>query len=903
MNGNWNWSSVIKMANITTTLITKVEQYDELLGSGKVSYDVRIVYHEQVLCDAHMPIAIKTDGDYIPDLTKFLSCTTTESKTNMNKWKIKYKILILEDFTYDYPIIKVTGFKDTTNLDGVPCKEAIEEYCGYEKRTDKHYVWKEIKDLSELKIKKDEIIIIDICGNKSARLGEYKTDIIPKLTLSTKLNITLDKYAWWNASWSYKKVYNLSNASAGYQMKILIGSDVGEGSCDVNCESHCNTDFSDLRFTNAAEDTELDYWIESYTTDGVAVVWIETNGDASLYMYYGNAGASTTSSGANTFQFFDDFPGVALDLTTKWGQTGSSTLAVSGGEFTITTTSSGVVNYVYAKQATYGKNYAIRTKMKAVSGSRSAGCGFDLYQGTDFFASDTGGATFEQFEWTAACGTYNFYSTSYQLIDYERLSDHHLYGKVDGTTRESPNSGEPTASLYLTIGEKYAKSDVCKQTFDWVLIRKRPDTLITVSSYGAEETNAGGALTKALASSLTISDAVARTSVWQRTVSDTLSLSDLISKKPGKEFTETLTISDDFDYLRILLLSETLSLSDTQVFDYGKGLLNTLSISDLVSKEYGKVFSDTLSISDLLISLKYFLRNLSDTLVISDDFKYLRGFDIFDTLSISDSKSFLYGKNLSNTLSLNDLIRRQVGFLRTVSDTLTISDSCITSLYTAWFKVLSDTLTLNDLFRSQTSFNKSISETLSISETFQKDFHKILGDTLSLYESILYFKTASFLLALHDTLSLTSAMTWLKNQNLTLSDTLLISDYILAISSKDMEFLDSTGTVLVYLRRPYWDNLDGSLNFNSLNFAFRSGNYTSYVEDINDESITMTGFESANDVLTRFNKIAKIADDGTEITISLLGTEWDATYVVSSFTYRPIGLDVFEYTITLKLVR
>ena len=29
------------MANITTTLITKIEQYDELLGSGKVSYDVR----------------------------------------------------------------------------------------------------------------------------------------------------------------------------------------------------------------------------------------------------------------------------------------------------------------------------------------------------------------------------------------------------------------------------------------------------------------------------------------------------------------------------------------------------------------------------------------------------------------------------------------------------------------------------------------------------------------------------------------------------------------------------------------------------------------------------------------------------------------------------------------------
>ena len=293
--------------------------------------------------------------------------------------------------------------------------------------------------------------------------------------------------AWWNASWGYKKKVNLSNASSGYQIKLLIGSDTGEGSCDVDCNSHCNTDFSDLRFTNSAENAELDYWIESYTTDGVAVVWIETNGDTEFYMYYGNAAASTTSSGANTFQFFDDFPGNSLD-SNKWDTTGVPGITIASSEMTINNRGAGQTDYIQIKTA-YGKGYAMRTKCKDVSGSRGIGFGWDQYDVTNYFSLETGGSTTNCIYWSDGTDQHdnsNVYSTTYFLMDLERTSTN-IISRINGVKDVDSTTNEPTGNIKITMGELYAKNDICKKTVDWVLVRMRPDTETTVSSFAAEE--------------------------------------------------------------------------------------------------------------------------------------------------------------------------------------------------------------------------------------------------------------------------------------------------------------------------------------------------------------------------------------------------------------------------------
>ena len=97
-------------------------------------------------------------------------------------------------------------------------------------------------------------------------------------------------------------------------MKLLVGESSGATGEDVDCAAHCKTDFSDLRFTTADGTTLLDYWIESLsgtTPNQLATVWVEFDsigtGATTFYIYYGNAGATAVSSGADTFIAYDDF--------------------------------------------------------------------------------------------------------------------------------------------------------------------------------------------------------------------------------------------------------------------------------------------------------------------------------------------------------------------------------------------------------------------------------------------------------------------------------------------------------------------------------------------------------------------------------------------------------------------
>jgi hypothetical protein len=124
---------------------------------------------------------------------------------------------------------------------------------------------------------------------------------------------------WYNSSWGYKKSIgiNCDTNQTNYQMKLIVGYSAAATGENVDCNSHCQTDFDDLRFTTANETTLLDYWIEQSQADGAsynATVWVEVDSISSanttvIYMYYGNAGAGAASNGANTFGagMFDDF--------------------------------------------------------------------------------------------------------------------------------------------------------------------------------------------------------------------------------------------------------------------------------------------------------------------------------------------------------------------------------------------------------------------------------------------------------------------------------------------------------------------------------------------------------------------------------------------------------------------
>ncbi len=121
---------------------------------------------------------------------------------------------------------------------------------------------------------------------------------------------------WWDTSWFKRRPITINNtlnpdSLTQYQVKV-----------NVNHASDMKSDFSDLRFVDNDSLTVLPYWIETYTANVSATIWIRipslsASSNATIYMYYGNNAATSVSNGTATFEFFDDFAGDTLNPD-KW---------------------------------------------------------------------------------------------------------------------------------------------------------------------------------------------------------------------------------------------------------------------------------------------------------------------------------------------------------------------------------------------------------------------------------------------------------------------------------------------------------------------------------------------------------------------------------------------------------
>jgi len=181
---------------------------------------------------------------------------------------------------------------------------------------------------------------------------------------------TQNAYAWLSG-WNYRRAITINNTQntntlTDYQVAI-----------NLTYDTDMQPDFSDIRFTNSTDDL-LSYWIESKVNSSWAYVWVKVpyipaSSTTTIYVYYGSFGATSVSSGVNTFNFFDDFSGTSLN-TSKWnsvllGSAGS--VSVSNGYLNLTvlgsSTSSASVNSSYS----FTNNIAIMFSKYAVGNGQN----------------------------------------------------------------------------------------------------------------------------------------------------------------------------------------------------------------------------------------------------------------------------------------------------------------------------------------------------------------------------------------------------------------------------------------------------------------------------------------------------------------------------------------------------
>ncbi|MFA6096469.1 MAG: DUF2341 domain-containing protein [Candidatus Paceibacterota bacterium] len=105
--------------------------------------------------------------------------------------------------------------------------------------------------------------------------------------------------SWLDSNWTKRKPIIISENSGSnlvdHQIKVTIAYD-----------ADMQSDFDDIRFTSSDGSTPIYYWLESKTDSSTADFWVKVpNVPAfatdTIYMYYGNAAASSVGSYDNTF--------------------------------------------------------------------------------------------------------------------------------------------------------------------------------------------------------------------------------------------------------------------------------------------------------------------------------------------------------------------------------------------------------------------------------------------------------------------------------------------------------------------------------------------------------------------------------------------------------------------------
>jgi len=315
--------------------------------------------------------------------------------------------------------------------------------------------------------------------------------------------------AQWLSGWTYRKSHTINGgpgAGTNYQVKIVVhsgsGTDSGE---DVYLNGNSANWPDDIRFTDNDGFTELDHWLESSDAN-TATFWVEArdnlDNDRTIYIYYGNGGASSASNGANTFNFFDDFPGAGLSST--W-QVNANDYSVSGGALRINIGAVTLVNplsfnlndgYILEGRIIYhstASNYGGTLSAQSSQYTRGSNGGSDA---TNLYMRGSGSTNVRR--WTGSgsassydCGSSNVFTSTddtWYVLGAKFYSGG-VYLTRDRTQEWSYGCNWVKNIVYISLGAFHgsASYNIQDTSYDWVLVRKYASTEPTHGSWGGEE--------------------------------------------------------------------------------------------------------------------------------------------------------------------------------------------------------------------------------------------------------------------------------------------------------------------------------------------------------------------------------------------------------------------------------
>ena len=538
--------------------------------------------------------------------------------------------------------------------------------------------------------------------------AEYRNLIIrkyidpePSISISSETEIG----GWAYPNWQYRRQItiqeNSGNTLTDYQVKLVIDT------ATLISEGKMNSDCSDMRFADIFGNP-IPYWIESGQNTSNTIVWIKVpnipaSGTAIVYMYYGNPSAISESNPNNVFDYYEDFEDGDIS---DWNVISGTWKVVNGAlegsgkdariEYYFPKTFSGSIIMEYdMRKTTSSDTHGPETR---IYNNENDAWGFRLYRDTDNTRKHV----------KVVDGTTNWVQSVSATPDYYwHHIEHRIYcsqNKVllylDGNLLFDYTDSNPITTTWTKIWLWQVGAET--QYWDNFRIRKCTDPEPTYL-IGEEEIRE---------ITLELTDGFQLTELYRVGVSklttESISVSDVLSKQPSITKTESISVSDIFEKLPTKVLTETSTLSDVISRGIAKGITETLSVSDITTKSLQRLFEELSTLADYISKLTK--KEFVETSQLIDSIQTIRKIvqEITETVSLSDVVYKLAGKILQETETLTDIIKTRIT-AKSIAETLTLQDIIAKSLS----RIIAESIALADYVYKKPilTFTETISTT------------------------------------------------------------------------------------------------------------------------------------------------------------------------------------------------
>ena len=471
----------------------------------------------------------------------------------------------------------------------------------------------------------------------------------------------------------------------------------------------CRSDFGDIRFTADDGVTELPYWMEEKVDGDYAVFWVKVPSipaspdTATIYIYYGNPSATTTSNGEATFILFDDFE---TDTTDNYAWVNPYAYAGwSIGSYSYDSVNKRV-------SITTGDNIAIGAKLGLNLENLAVSADFlatTYYPNGDVLAisvrytdpnNQYQGRVSSQYDAiihkvVAGTGTTIASVARHFALNTKHRVELRIYGThielwVDDSLILSAEDSDITGA-----GDAVICMGQADGWMDNFRIRKYIYPEPTHGAWGSEEVPPV-AYEITLTESLGLADTCFKTWIAHKTYSELLGLADSIRKELGKVFPEVLGLSDVVVKSPSITRLEILRLKDVYSRTWNVYLVHMelLGLADSISKSASIPLAEALGLFDSLLKssalTKTELLGLKDFMVKETYKTFTENLGLLDTISTVQtlirvlteelelkatfSRVWIAQRTYTEALSLRDYVSKGVS-LHALAEVLGLLDS------------------------------------------------------------------------------------------------------------------------------------------------------------------------------------------------------------------------------------